>query len=121
MCTAEPSTIAARRCLFDAVLCYCDVPEGRSRMRVRKLRVPFLRVVFVPIVFVAIFVRSPWSLDSPVAFGVEFIGYVFLLAGLALVSRIAEALGGRIIAEIEQGGIFTIKLVFPCRPVQETC
>jgi len=53
-------------------------------MSLRKLRTHLLRLVFIPIVFVAVFVRPSWSLDSTVAFVMEFGGYLFLLTGLAI-------------------------------------
>ena len=41
--------------------------------------------------------------------------------GLALVQRIVGALGGRAFAEVQAGGIFTVRLVLPIRKASGNC
>lgn len=53
-------------------------------MTLRKLRINLLRLAFLPIVFVVVFVRPGWSHEKGISFSIELVGYVFLLAGLAI-------------------------------------
>jgi protein-S-isoprenylcysteine O-methyltransferase Ste14 len=50
----------------------------------RRFRTKLLRLSSLPIVAVAIFVRPTWRVESNMAFAIEFAGYMFLLAGLAV-------------------------------------
>lgn len=63
--------------------CDCQrvVRLGVLRLSLRKLRILLLRLSGIPLVFLAVFVRPRWRVGSDVAFAVEFIGYLFLLAG----------------------------------------
>ena len=77
-------------------------------MTLRKLRIPLLRLSLAPIVFVILFVRPAWSLESKVAFFIEFGGYVFLLAGLAVRIWCTFYIGGRKSNELITKGPFSI-------------
>ena len=74
----------------------------------RKLKVHLLRVVFIPIVFVAIFVRPSWSVESTMAFVMEFGGYLFLLAGLVIRIWCTFYIGNRKSKEVITAGPYSI-------------
>jgi len=78
-----------------------------GKMSLRKLRTHLLRLVFIPIVFVAVFVRPSWSLESTVAFVMEFGGYLFLLAGLAIRIWCTFYIGSRKSKEIVAEGPYS--------------
>ena len=77
-------------------------------MTLRKLRIPLLRLSLAPIVFVILFVRPTWSLESKMAFVIEFGGYVFLLAGLTVRIWCTFYIGGRKSNELITIGPFSL-------------
>jgi len=77
-------------------------------MSFRKLRVMLLRVGFLPIIAVALFVRPPWTLDSTLAFVVEWSGYLLLLAGLGLRMWSILYIGGRKSHELVTDGPYSL-------------
>ena len=77
-------------------------------MSLRKLRVYLLRLLFVPIIFVAVFVRPTLSVDSTAAFVIEFLGYLFLLAGLVIRIWCTFYIGNRKSKEIITEGPYSI-------------
>lgn len=77
-------------------------------MTLRKLRINLLRLAFIPIVFIAIFVRPSWSVESTIAFVMEFGGYLFLLAGLVIRIWCTFYIGSRKSKEIIAEGPYSI-------------
>ncbi len=82
--------------------------EFKKKMSLRKLRIHLLRLAFIPIVFVAVFVRPSWSLESTIGFVVEFGGYIFLLAGLAIRIWCSLYIGNRKSKELIDEGPYSI-------------
>lgn len=79
-----------------------------KKTTLRKLRINLLRLAFIPIVFIIIFVRPAWSLGSTTAFLMEFSGYIFLLAGLAIRIWCIFYIGSRKSKEIVAEGPYSI-------------
>ena len=77
-------------------------------MSVRKLRVLLLRLSSAPLVFLAIFVRPSWAVGSTEAVVVEFAGYLFLLAGLAVRMWSILYVGGRKSDELVTQGPYSL-------------
>ena len=77
-------------------------------MSFRKLRVTLLRLAFIPVVFLAVFVRPNWGLESDVAFGVELVGYAFLLAGVSVRIWSILYVGGRKSQELITDGPYSL-------------
>lgn len=77
-------------------------------MSLRKLRLLIIRLAFVPIIFVAIFVRPSWSLNSLASFAMEFVGYLFLLAGLTIRIWCICYIGNRKSQEIVTTGPYSL-------------
>lgn len=77
-------------------------------MELRKLRIKILQLAFLPIIFVAIFVRPKWALESFTAFFVEFLGYLFLLAGLTIRIWCTFYIGSRKSKEIIAAGPYSL-------------
>lgn len=77
-------------------------------MSARKLRVLALRLSSIPLILLAIFVRPPWTIGSSIAFSIEFAGYLFLLAGLAVRMWSILYIGGRKSHELVTEGPYSI-------------
>jgi protein-S-isoprenylcysteine O-methyltransferase Ste14 len=77
-------------------------------LSLRKLRTHLLRVAFVPIVFVAILVRPGWPTESPAAFVVELVGYLFLVGGLVMRIWCTLYIGSRKSKELIVEGPYSI-------------
>lgn len=77
-------------------------------MDVRKARLLLLRLSAVPFVLLAVFVRPTWPVGSPTAFGIEFGGYLFLLAGLATRMWAILHIGGRKTQELVTDGPYSL-------------
>ena len=77
-------------------------------MSLRKIRINMLRLAGILIVFLAIFVRPTWAITSTTAFVVEFIGYLFLLAGLAIRIWAIFYIGGRKSDQLVTDGPYSI-------------
>ena len=77
-------------------------------MSLRKLRIIALRLAFAPVVFVAVFVRPSWGLESDIAFWVELVGYLFLLAGLSVRIWCILYIGGRKSHELVTDGPYSL-------------
>jgi len=74
----------------------------------RKYRILFLRLAFVPIIFVAMFVGRPWKDESLTDFLVEWLGYAFLLAGMAIRLWSTMYIGGRKSKELVTEGPYSM-------------
>jgi len=75
---------------------------------IRKVRVLLLRLFSIPIIFLAVFVRPSWQIESETAFAVEFVGYAFLLAGLAIRIWSILHVGGRKSHQLVTDGPYAI-------------
>jgi protein-S-isoprenylcysteine O-methyltransferase Ste14 len=64
-------------------------------MSLRKNRVAILRMAVIPVVLLAAFVSPPWSVGSAVSFSLQSVGYVMLVAGLAIRIWSVIYIGGR--------------------------
>lgn len=71
-------------------------------------RIALLRAAFALVVVLAVFVRPDWPIGSPIAFWVEFSGYLFLMAGLALRMWSILYVGGRKSQELVTHGPYSI-------------
>jgi len=74
----------------------------------RKIRILLLRLCFMLIALLAIFVRPRFSLESDIAFTLEGVGYLFLLAGLAIRMWSTLYIGGRKSRELVTDGPYSL-------------
>ena len=77
-------------------------------MPIRRFRILFLRLCSLPLIFLAILVRPVWPVGSRMAFAVEFAGYLFMLAGLAMRIWSILYVGGRKSDELVTEGPYSI-------------
>lgn len=87
-----------------------DVMDGavcRSRA-LRRLRMQLIRLAFIPVVFVAIFGWRSWADDSTTELIIESIGYVLLIAGVALRLWATLHIGGRKSIELVTDGPYSL-------------
>jgi len=74
----------------------------------RKLRIVLLRLVFIPFVAAAVFVGPSWPSESLIDFGVEWLGYLLVLAGLGVRLWSVVYLGGRKSRELVTEGPYSV-------------
>lgn len=75
----------------------------------RKCRIGFLRVAFIPLILAAAFAwRQPENEQSVADFAVEWVGYLFLLAGLGLRLWSILYVGGRKSKQLVTDGPYSI-------------
>jgi len=72
------------------------------------MRIRLLRLVFVPIMLVGIFVRPGWDTESTIAYLVELVGYLVLLAGLTVRIWCMFYIGGRKSHELIDSGPYSV-------------
>ncbi len=75
---------------------------------IRKVRVLLLRLFAIPFILLAVFVRPSWPTESQTGFSVEFVGYIFLLAGLAIRIWSILYVGGRKSHQLVTDGPYSI-------------